>query len=48
MYLLGGMSLLGSGLVPYNSLVSACDDVNVHLVPAYEGSTNGQHSGIII
>ncbi|KAK3738536.1 hypothetical protein QZH41_012047, partial [Actinostola sp. cb2023] len=40
-----GMSMLGSGLLPYNTLLTSCDDVNVHLMPAYESSPNGHHSG---
>ncbi|XP_031562483.1 protein SMG9-like [Actinia tenebrosa] len=39
-----GLSLVGSGLLPYSSLMS-CDNINIHLIPAYEGQTNGHHSG---
>ncbi|KXJ23158.1 protein SMG9 [Exaiptasia diaphana] len=40
-----GMSMLGSGILPFNNLLSSCDDVNLHLIPAYEGATNGHYTG---
>ena len=32
----GGISLLSSSLMPYRTLLTSCDDMNVHLVPLYQ------------
>ena len=32
----GGISLLSSSLMPYRTLLTSCDDINVYLVPLYQ------------
>ena len=34
--IVGGISLLSSSLMPYRTLLTSCDDMNIFLVPLYQ------------
>ena len=46
----GGISLLSSSLMPYRTLLTSCDDMNIYVVPLYRphgGKTQNGLSGIL-
>ena len=42
----GGISLLSSSLMPYRTLLTSCDDMNVYLVPLYRPHGGKTQSGL--
>ena len=48
--ILGGISLLSSSLMPYRTLLTSCDDMNIFLVPLYQphaGKTGKQLRSVL-
>ena len=46
----GGISLLSSSLMPYRTLLTSCDDMNIYVVPLYRphgGKNQNGHSDIL-
>lgn len=48
--IVGGISLLSSSLMPYRTLLTSCDDMNIFLVPLYQphaGKTGKQLRSVL-
>lgn len=42
----GGISLLSSSLMPYRTLLTSCDDVNIYVVPLYRPHGGKNQNGL--
>lgn len=42
----GGISLLSSSLMPYRTLLTSCDDMNIYVVPLYRPHGGKNENGV--
>ena len=42
----GGISLLSSSLMPYRTLLTSCDDMNIYVVPLYRPHGGKTQNGL--